>query len=167
MPTANPRITITLEPSLHAVLRRMSELTGNSQSAIVSELLGTSRPVFERVVAALEAAREIKDTANDEIAAGLRRAQDRLEGQLGLMLEAIDEANAPLLAEVEKVQRRRAGAGGSRAAGGTAAVSAPGGSTPVPVTRGSGGPRRGASGGLVSVPTSAKRGKKGAGGGRV
>ena len=56
MTTKNPRLTITLEPALAAQIKRMSELTGNSQSAIISELLDGSAPVFERVIKVLEAA---------------------------------------------------------------------------------------------------------------
>ena len=56
MPTPNPRLTITLEPSTAAQLRRMSELTGNSQSSMISELLSQSAPVFDRLITVLEAA---------------------------------------------------------------------------------------------------------------
>ncbi len=139
MPTANPRITITLEPELHAILRRMSELTGNSLSAIVAELLGTSMPVFERVVHALEAASEIQSSASGEIVQGLQRAQERLEGQLGLLMGDVDEDFRPLLDQAEKVKRRSRGGGGARRAR-AAAASAEAVLTPVPVTRGSGTP---------------------------
>jgi hypothetical protein len=135
MPTANPRITITLTPEVHAVLREMSECTGNSQSAIVGGLLQTSLPVFERVVQAIRAARAIEVSAQTEIAAGLERAQDKLEDQMGLFLGTMDEAIKPVLQEAEKVARR-AGSGRTRSGRTGPAVQ---GSTPVPVTRGSGG----------------------------
>ena len=63
MPAVNPRITITITPELHAVLRRLSELSGQSQSGIVGELLGESVPVFERMVTVLEAAQKLKAEA--------------------------------------------------------------------------------------------------------
>ena len=91
MPTSNPRITVTLTPEVHAVLKRMSELTGNSQSAIVGDLLLSSRDVFARVVTVLEAAAVAQGTVNEEIKAGLDRAQVKLEQQLGLALETLDE----------------------------------------------------------------------------
>jgi hypothetical protein len=115
----------------------MSELTGDSQSSIVSGLLGVSVPVFERVVAALEAASTIQDSAREEIAAGLVRAQDKLEAQLGLVLGNLDEGVRPILEQAEKVKRRSRRLDGGRGAA-AAGRGDLGGSTPVPVTRGSG-----------------------------
>ena len=141
MPTQNPRLTITLTPAVAAVLKSMSEASGNSQSSIVGELLEVSVPVFERVTKALLAARDMEEAAKGEIAAGLGRAQSRMEQQLPLHLAELDEGIRPLLDHAEDVRRRRA-----RAAGGAPAPAgarqpdgrAPRVSTPVPVTRGSG-----------------------------
>jgi hypothetical protein len=130
MATLNPRITVTLTPAVYAVLREMSALTKNSQSAIVGDLLETSLPVFERIVLTLRAASTIEAEARTEIAAGMERAQANLEAQLDLSLHDFDTVSRPVLDEAEKVSRR-----GSRK-----------GSTPVPVTRGSGRP------GKPSVP---------------
>ena len=119
MPTSNPRITITLPPATHAQLRRLSELTGNSQSALVADLLETSAPIFERTIRVLEAANDAKVELRGKLAADLASAQERLEKQLGLVLETVDEgALAPLLKEAEAVKRRarRARASGSAAA---------------------------------------------------
>jgi len=109
MPAVNPRITITLKPEIHAMLRRLSELTGNSQSAFVSELLEASQEVFGRMVTLLEAAAKLKAEGMSAPAAvkqSLADAQDRLEGQMGLALDVFDQAGAPLLQEAEKVSRR-------------------------------------------------------------
>jgi hypothetical protein len=125
MPTPNPRITVTLTPELHAVMRRLSELTGGSQSSIVAELLTTSLPVFERVIRVMEAARSEHAEMVTGIAANLADAQSRIEAQLGLALDDFDGATLPLVKEAEKVARR------SRRRL----------STPVPVTRGSGTPQ--------------------------
>lgn len=143
MPTLNPRITVTLTPACSAVLKELSQLAGNSQSAIVGELLETSLPVFERVVKALRAASSIQASAKAEIASGLDRAQAKLEDQMGLMLGEMDE-NLVLLERAEKVARR--GAGGAAAVGKrSAAVAAPQApkrlTTPVPLTGGSGHPK--------------------------
>ena len=148
MPTLNPRISITLTPAVSAVLRELSALAGNSQSAIVGELLETSLPVFERVVAALRAASQIQDSARVEIAAGLERAQHKLEAQMGLLLSEIDEGNRPLLEAAERVTRRGAGgvASGARAARPVAAPKARSGlTTPVALTGGSGRTKEGKS----------------------
>ena len=109
MPAVNPRITITLQPAVHAVLRRLSELTGNSQSSLVGELLGQSLPIFERMVEVLSAAEELRQKglqASKEVGVGLEQAQARLEEQLGLELDTFRELTQPLLDDAERVQRR-------------------------------------------------------------
>lgn len=130
MPTSNPRITVTLQPAVHALLRRMSELTGNSQSALVSEILEQSSPVFERVVRVLEAANEAKEEMRGKVAADLANAQAKLERQLGLSFEAIDEGFAPLLREAEAI-KRRARRGGVPARGEAPRRAKSGGVTPL------------------------------------
>lgn len=142
MATSNPRITVTLTPAVHAVLRELSELGGQSQSSIVGELLESSLPVFERVVLALRAASTIQASAKAEIASGLERAQAKLETQMGLLLGEMDQTMKPLLDQAEKVIRR--GPGGATA--GTRSARPPvapkgllGLVTPVPLTGGSGG----------------------------
>lgn len=133
MPTQNPRLSITLTPEVAAVLRELAELTGNSQSATVGELLQMSLPVFERVAAGIRAAKEIQASARAEIAEGLERAQARVEEQLGIAMADLDEGFRPSLEQAEKV-RRRAGRQTGVAGAGPARLPA----DPRPVTRGSG-----------------------------
>lgn len=120
MPAVNPRITITLKPEVHAILKRLSALTGNSQSALVGELLESSAPVFERMATVLDAAEKLRAEgmqAPDEFRASLQQAQDKLESQLGLALGAIDEGTRPVLDAAEKVGRRAGRQGSARVAG--------------------------------------------------
>lgn len=119
MTTINPRITVTLQPQVHAVLKRLSVLTKNSQSAIIGELLSDSLPVFERMVEVLGAAEQLRARgiqAGQEITEALHTAQTRIETQLGFALDVIDVGNRPLLEAAEKVQRRGAAAGKRSAA---------------------------------------------------
>jgi hypothetical protein len=109
MPAVNPRITITLEPSIHALLRRLSAVSKDSQSSIVSGILAQSAPVLERVIAVLEAAQAASEHLKTEAATSLVAAHSQIERQLGLALEAMDEGVKPLLDEAEKVRRRTAG----------------------------------------------------------
>ena len=106
MPTLNPRLTITLDPAVAASLRRLSEVTGNSQSKLIAELLEGSVPVFQRVIATIELAKSASAEIRGKLADDMGRAQTRVEQQLGLALGEFDIAAAPLLAEVEKVARR-------------------------------------------------------------
>src|SRR5882672_5482786 len=130
MPTSNPRLTITLDPSISACLRRLSEVTGNSQSKLIAELLEGSVPVFERVIATIEAAKSASDEIRGKLAADMQAAQGRVEAQMGFALDEFDGAAAPLLEAVEAVKRRaRKGTGARARSAVRPATSAP--STPM------------------------------------
>lgn len=83
MPAKNPRLTITLQPVIAAQLRRLSELTGNSQSSLISELLDGSTAVFDRVIRVLEAAEEAQRSIKGSLAQGLGMLNRRLKSSLG------------------------------------------------------------------------------------
>ena len=124
MPTQNPRISVTLTPEVSAILRRVSELADKSQSAFVAELLEQSVPVFQRMVRILEAAKAAKASGASDLVGNLDEAQARIEQQLGLALDSMDEGFRPLLEAAEEVKRRRAGAGGAPRSGAPAAPAA-------------------------------------------
>ena len=114
MPTSNPRVNVTLAPAMAARLKRISELTGNSQSALIATLLDTQAEVFDRLILVLEAADKAQRQARETLEGGkltgqLREAQVKIERQLGLALEEFDTATGNLLKDVEGVQRRAAG----------------------------------------------------------
>lgn len=131
MPTANPRITVTIRPSIHALLRRMAELTGESQSGLIGDLLDKSAPIFERMVRVLEAAEKLRTegkSMGEEFTQGLEHAQARVEQQLGLVLESLETHEGALLGAAEAISRRggrpRSGAP-RRAEGGRGAAPTP------------------------------------------
>jgi hypothetical protein len=106
MPAKNPRLTITLKPSLAVQLRRLSELTGNSQSALIGDLLEGSGPVFDRMIHVLEAAKTAKDSIKGRLVDDMEGAQSKLEGLLGIAMEEFDSFTLPLLDEADAVSRR-------------------------------------------------------------
>ncbi|MDN4592310.1 hypothetical protein DBA29_27980 [Xenophilus aerolatus] len=119
MPAKNPRLTITLNPTLAATLRRLSELTGNSQSAVIGELLEGSEQVFAKIIRVLEAAEKAKAEVKGRAAANLEEAQGRMEAQLQLVMGEFDEYTGSLLADVEEVSRRaRKGSASQQVEGG-------------------------------------------------
>lgn len=107
MPTKNPRLTLTLTPTTSAQLRRLSQLTGNSQASLVSELLEGQELVFSRVIQALEAAQLIQDDMKSSLSRDLAKSQQVIESQLGLVLESLDQASSPLIKQAEKIRRRK------------------------------------------------------------
>ena len=131
MPAKNPRLTITLEPSLAAQLRKLSELTGNSQSSLIGELLEGSGPVFDRMIQVLEAAKVAKESMRGKLADDMEQAQTKMEGALGMVLEGFDQFTGSLLDEAEAVTRRarrKGAASGARAPAGGLGAAAP---TPI------------------------------------
>lgn len=107
MATKNPRLTITLKPELSAYFRRLSELTGQSQSSIISELLAGSEPVLERMIRVLEAAEAAKGAIRGRVARGLDDAQQQLEGVLDIACGGFDS----VLQELESVAENAPAAG--------------------------------------------------------
>lgn len=126
MTTSKPRITVNLEPVTALQLKRISELTGNSQSSMISEVLEQASPVFERLIVVLEAAETAKARVREQSIERLSDAQARIEAQLGLVLDDFDRTTAPLLEQVEKVPRRRRASGAREGhAGATAPLPTP------------------------------------------
>lgn len=158
MPTANPRVNVTLSPSLDALLVRMSAVQGVSKSQVLRELLIAAEPALQRAVALMEAAAEAPRQVLGGLASSMERAQDKVEAVLAARLAEVEGATADLVSLAERVQGRRpvrrasgAPAGAPRPSKATkrAEVAA---STPVPVTRGSGSP--------VPRSTAARKGVK-------
>jgi hypothetical protein len=106
MNATNPRLSVTLQPSLAAQLRKLSELTGNSQSAIIGDLLDGSGPVFDRLIQVLEAAKTAKESMRGKLADDLEQAQGKMENALGIVMEGFDQFTGSLLDEAEAVTRR-------------------------------------------------------------
>lgn len=80
-----------MQPTLHAIFRRLSELTGQSQSQLVFELLDGSQGALQNVISLLEKANHAKEELSGSVGADLQDAQDRIERQLGLALESLGE----------------------------------------------------------------------------
>lgn len=147
MATLNPRLSVTLKPSTAALLQRMSELTEQSRSSIVSEILESSEPIFERMVEVLQAANLVKNDLKEGTKKRLEKAESQLHEQLGVTMDIFDDSFRPILDAAEVVRRRgrRADRNGRTDAPAPARpdlISPP---APPHVTRGSGTPNTGKS----------------------
>jgi hypothetical protein len=128
MPTANPRIQVTLKPSQHELIRRLAKLQGRSMSKVISELFDEIEPVYERVAVVLQAAKHAQSSANE----GMRQAFEKAEGEMAPHVAAA-MGQFDLL-----VTAFGTGAGAGEASSASSPSQA---STPAPVTRGSGTPK--------------------------
>ena len=109
-------------------MRKLSELTGNSQSSLIGELLEGSGPVFDRMIQVLEAAKVAKESMRGKIADDIEQAQAKMEGALGMVLEGFDQWTGSLLDEAEAVTRR------ARRGPAPRGVSGPGAAAPTPIS---------------------------------
>ena len=106
MPTKNPRLTITFKPSFAVRLRRLSELTGNSQGALAAEFLEGAVPAIDRLIRLIEAAQGAKADVVQKLQTDLAQAQGRVEAQLGISLDEIETVTLSLLDQAEAIPRR-------------------------------------------------------------
>jgi len=58
MPTKKPRLNLTLDPELAALLDRFAEVTGSSKASFVVSMLREAMPVMEGTIQAVEIARK-------------------------------------------------------------------------------------------------------------
>jgi hypothetical protein len=93
MPTQNPRLSLTLTPDLAWQLRRLSELTGTSQSSLITSMLEGSNHFLWRLITTLEAAEEAKGRIPGHVANLMNEAQQRIEEKFGLT-EVLDKAQS-------------------------------------------------------------------------
>lgn len=114
MPTAKPRIAITLSEPTYNVIARMAELQGRSRGSVVAELMESVSPALGRTVALLEAAAD----APKQVREGLKGVVEQVHGELVAVAGDSIAQMDWLLSDLQ---------GGAEA-----------GPTPVPVTRGSG-----------------------------
>ena len=117
MATQKPRITVTLEPHTYEVLSQLAELQGGSKAGIISELLETVVPVFERTCYVIQMAQQASNGVNDEIRASMERSEAKLQvimnealGQLDIF--ETDASRAMSAASGVTSGLRAAGAGG-------------------------------------------------------
>lgn len=117
MPTANPRVNVTLSPSLDSLVSRLSRLSRVSKSNVLRELLETAAPALSRAVAVMEAAERAKPEVLSGLARSLERSQAVAEVAMEHALFSIGAAG-DLVEQAEAVVGKRparAGRAGARA----------------------------------------------------
>lgn len=85
MPTAKPRITITLSDQQHATLATLAKFQKCSMSSIVVDLVETTLPVLERLCAVLENAAGAPQAVLDE----LKRSAEHAELDVAAMQHSV------------------------------------------------------------------------------
>lgn len=83
LPTAKPRITVTLDERIYETIDRMAELTGYSRASIINDLLTAAHDPLIRTVAVLEAAQRAPAEARASFLARVQQIEQELEGAAG------------------------------------------------------------------------------------
>jgi multidrug efflux pump subunit AcrA (membrane-fusion protein) len=107
MPTTNPRVAVTLPPSLDLLVGRMARLQRISKSAVLRELLEAAEPALARACALMEAATKSVNAVKTGLADHLAATQDEAEKTLGSLLRQMDTATADLVRQAESIEERR------------------------------------------------------------
>lgn len=90
MATTKPRITITLSQRQYAVLKSISDNSGQPMSAFVNELLEQTLPVLERMAESFRKIKAAQDEQKKRIVDELDQAQSAVEPMLGQVLGQFD-----------------------------------------------------------------------------
>jgi uncharacterized protein (DUF1778 family) len=147
MATTKPRITVTLQPHSYDVIRRLAAAGGETMSKIVGDMLDVAIPSLERVVLVMEQAASMSQEAREGMRASFARAEADMAPGLANLIEQRDAFIDDVVGAIEpdgKAKKRLTGAGEgapaatARTAPAAAKKAKKEGSTPVPVTRGSG-----------------------------
>jgi hypothetical protein len=138
MPSKNPRLSVVLTPSLAALLSQLAEETGESASSLVRDLLTQSEGALQRMLQLVVAAKAAKGQIGGGLAASMERVVRDLETAQGLVDNRSADMLGDLVAMAETVRPRRRAPIPGAASSARAGRVPEGGSTPVPVTRGSG-----------------------------
>lgn len=99
MATTKPRITITLNDKSYAVLKAISECSGQPMSTFVTEMLDSARPTLERMAATFQKIKQAQDAERARFLERVDDAQSAIEpvvmatlGQFDLFLGQIENA---------------------------------------------------------------------------
>ena len=116
MPTNNPRVQVTLSPSLDLLVQQLAKHQRASKSQILRELLEAAEPSLQRVVLMMDAASKASAEVHSGLARSLRSAQTQIERNLDKSLSSVDAMTNDLVALAEEVRARRPGRGRGGAA---------------------------------------------------
>lgn len=107
MPTLNPRINVTLSPSLDSLVSRLAGLERVSKSMVLRELLEAAEPSLVHAVALMEAAQGAGAKARKNLVRDLESGIKAAEGTSELMLQNMALQTRDLVSEAQAVQGRR------------------------------------------------------------
>ena len=107
MPTLNPRVNVTLSPSLDSLVARLAELERVSKSMVLRELLEAAQPALSHAVALMEAAKGAGVDARKRIAVDMSETVKAAQGLSHLAMQVAAHNTRDMVAEAEAIRGRR------------------------------------------------------------
>lgn len=107
MPTSNPRVNVTLSPSLDALVSSMAGFERVSKSMVLRELLEAAEPALRSAVALMEAAKGAGPKARKELARDLAASVEASRSVTHLALSVAANHTRDMVAEAESIRGRR------------------------------------------------------------
>jgi hypothetical protein len=107
MPTANPRINVTLSPALDALVGQLAKHERISKAMVLRELLEAAEPSLKHAVALMEAAQGATAAARKRVVEGMDEAIAKAENVSAEMLGFLSEKTNDLFEVEETIKGRR------------------------------------------------------------
>lgn len=107
MPTTNPRVNVTLSPSLDALVGQLAAHERVSKSMVLRELLETAEPALRQAVALMEAAKGASVSARKNLARDMESSIKAAEGISHLVLRDLATQTRDIVADAETIRGRR------------------------------------------------------------
>lgn len=107
MPTTNPRVNVTLSPSLDSLVSRLAAIERVSKSMVLRELLEAAEPSLLSAVALMEAAKGASVEARKRIARDMQSTVDAAKGVNYLAQSVAANSTRDIVAEAEAIRGRR------------------------------------------------------------
>lgn len=100
VPTKKPRLMLAVEPELHRVIKRLSELQGVSMASIATDILEAALPALVDLLNAVERVQQLPEEARASVIEKVRAVEatlvqaseeaDRQLDLVGLALAAVE-----------------------------------------------------------------------------
>lgn len=114
MPTLNPRINVTLSPSLYGMVETLAKHQRVSRAMVLRELLEASEPALAQVVAMMNAAESLNDAAKKRMREDMDQTLISLENKAEQALALAAGVTSDLVSQAESIQGRRPGTHSAR-----------------------------------------------------
>lgn len=99
MPTAKPRLNLTLEPQMATLIERLAVGREVPRSRVITDLLEAVAPQLERMADLMEAAARAPANVHDQLKTALASAYE----QLAPMTDAVEQTSDDLQLTIEDV----------------------------------------------------------------